>query len=525
MMSSAWKSFTRGYKTPPSETASAFGLKDEENIRRLTDTFVVNDLKEEYYYSQSDVVIDAFQNHLKIVDKDPELYKEIIKTLRPVMLDCQKTIAALYLWDRNIDRDLALELLKDVRPTWKITFFYMLKKPFPFMNLLHKGWGRAARRFAIQTLLEGLTPFYAMKYRRKLKNIARWAHIKPETAALIYLFEKWKKDPELLKVIEAEPFFKDYLRVKEAIREGLTDLKALYQTDLPFTVLKGMLGNKINDPKVFKAIMHTMTIWEIILSLRQIENRGLMNDPEVQELILRRLKLETLKSMRIDIVELLQAYRKVQHPFSKQILEQAISSQVSALTESLMKYLKDKKVAVVFDTSGSMEHVLDWSLSLSLVCAMVNPKDTRIIAFADEAVTLPIPTEKKLMLDLYRKMVPQGGTALGKALIEALKHSPDIIIFISDFEGNIEPWSDQVYKEYVKAYGKFPQVVSIKFTTSPSTAYGEITALRTGRWLGIPNEHKIVMRNLWDLPTMLEYIFNLLPLLKKRKKEIIEYVA
>jgi len=80
-------------------------------------------------------------------------------------------------------------------------------------------------------------------------------------------------------------------------------------------------------------------------------------------------------------------------------------------------------------------------------------------------------------------------------------------------------------ERFVKVNGRFPEVVSIKFTTSPWTAYGEITALRTGRWLGIPKERKIVIRNVWDLPTMLEYIFNLLPLIMKRKKEIISYVA
>jgi len=523
---SAWKSFKRRYYTPPSETSGAYGLSDEDSVRRLTDTFVVNDLKEEYYYSQNDIIIDAFNNHLKLVKENPDLYKSIIETLRPVMLDCQKVIAAIYLWDKNIDRDLAIELLKEVRPTWKITFFYILKKPEAFMELNRKGWGRALRRLAYKTLLEKLPPFYAMKYRSKLVHLARWAHIKPDTASLTYLFNKWKKDEELRKLVEADEYFKDYLTVKQELSSDVVDLNVLKQTNLPFTVLKGMLGRSLNVPSVFKAILHTMTVWETILSLRQLETRGLLDDKYVQDVIIKKLRPELLRRMRIDVTEIIQAYRRVNHPFAKTILEQAISNQIAAMIESLKPFLEEKRVAVVFDTSGSMEDVLDWSLALSLVCSMINPDETKLIAFADEAVTLPIPTEKKLLLGVYERLVPRGGTALGLGLMEALKHSPDIIIFISDFEGNIEPWSDDVYKEYVRIHKKFPEVISIKFTTSPATAYGEYTALRTGRWLGIPNEHKLTIRNLWDLPTMLEYIFKLLPLLMKRKRrEIGAYVA
>jgi len=515
-MSSAWKSFRRGYRTPPSETGKAFGLPDEDAVRRLTDTFVVNDLKEEYYYSQNDVIMDAFNNHLELVNKNPNLYRDIVKILKPVMLDCQKTIAALYLFDRNIDRKLALELLKEVRPTWKITFFYMLKKPMPFMDLSRKGWGRSIRRLAYELLLKDLPAFYAIKYRSKLVHIARWTHVKPETPSLKFLFRKTRKSEDVLN----HEYFRDYFELKED-----QSIERLYKTDLPFTVLKGILGKKINDPEIFKAVIHTMTVFETLLSLRQMEKRGLLNDRYVQNFIMNKLSSETLMKMRIDVVELMQAYRRVSHPFAKMILEMAITSQIKAISESLRKYLEGKKVAVVFDTSGSMSSVLDWSLAISLACAMINPESTKLIAFADEAVTLPIKTDIKEALELYRRAVPSGGTALGLALIEALKHNPDIIIFISDFEGNIEPWSDKVYEEFVKVNGRFPEVVSIKFTTSPWTAYGEITALRTGRWLGIPKERKIVIRNVWDLPTMLEYIFNLLPLIMKRKKEIISYVA
>lgn len=511
-MSSAWKSWRKGHRTPPSDTSATFGLEDEDEIRRLTDTFIVNDLKGEYYYSQNDVVIDAFRSHLDILEGDPELYLEIINSLRPVMLECQKVIAALYLWDRDLDKELALELLKEVRPTWKTTFFYMLKKATPELGLRHRGWGRSVRRLAKEFLLGALTPFYSIKYRSKLRNLARWGHIRPDKAPLVYMFGKWKKDPELRKILEEEEYFKDYLKIIQD-----PSIKNLYSTSLPFTILKGILGKRTNEPTVFKAILHTMTVWETLLSLRQIEARGLMDDPDIQEMVARKLSSDSLREMRIDVVELLQAYRSTSHPFTRLMLENAIKSQISAMTESLTKYLEGRDVAVVFDTSGSMWHVMDWSLSLSLVCSMVNPEDTKLIAFADEVATLPIPTEEKLILNVYRGMVPSGGTALGKGLMEALKHRPDIIIYISDFEGNIAPWSDNVYEEYVKVFGRFPEVISIKFVTSPSTSYGEISALRTGRWLGIPNEHKLVIRNLWDLPNLLEYVFHLLPLLLRRK--------
>jgi hypothetical protein len=148
-----------------------------------------------------------------------------------------------------------------------------------------------------------------------------------------------------------------------------------------------------------------------------------------------------------------------------------------------------------------------------------------LVAFADEAITLPFPSIEEILLDAMKKINVGGGTALGKGLIEALKHDPDIIFFISDFEGNIEPWSDKVYEKYVAAKRKFPDIISIKFVTSPLTAIGEPTAIRLGRWLGIPKEHKIVLRNIWDLPTMLEYIFNLLPILIKRAEKIPAYVV
>ena len=406
-----------------------------------------------------------------------------------------------------------------------MTFFYMFKRQVAEVGFKHKGWGRTLRKLA-EKLVRETSAYHTIKYKDKLLNLAKWSHIPADNPQSLYLFGDYKKSEEARrKLEEADNIWKEYFTLKQ-IKDEKELLSFLEHTKLPFTVLKGILGEKVNNPQVFARIVHTLTPWEAILTLKQVEKRGLLDNRAVLETLMRKIQPETLQNMRIDIVELLQAYRKVNHPNAQLILKTVIHSQISAVSEALSKYLIDKKIVVVFDVSGSMIDVAEWSLALALTISQIKAKEVKLVAFADEARTVPIPTEEELLLKAMKDYGVGGGTALGKGLIEALKHTPDIIFFISDFEGNIAPWSDDVYKEYVKAYGKFPDVISIKFTTSPLTAIGELTAIRLGRWLGLgEKEYKMVIRNIWDLPTILEYIFHLLPILKKKAKQVIEYAV
>ena len=531
-MSTSWKGLRRKIKPSPSISAEAYGVKApvglEEKVRQLADTLIVNDLKEEYYYSQLDVAIDAFRIHREFADKHPELYKEVLKTLKPITLECQKVLAAIYLWDRRIDRDFALELIKDVRPSWKITFFYVFKTRLDELCLRHKGWGRSLRKLAAK-LIEGLSPYQLIKYKAKLISLARWCHLKPSSPNAQYLFRDYRKDEGIKQRLrEADKLWLEIFELKEMLSKPteLAEIESfLKQVNIPFTVLKGMLGSLINEPEVFKSIIHTMTTWEAILSLKQLEKRGLLADKRVFDFLKEKLSPERLKELRIDIVELLQAFRKVRTKEAEELLKSVLRHQISSVAERLNPYLEGRRVVVVFDLSGSMHWVSDWSMGLALTLSQVKAKELKLVAFADEAITLPFPNVDDMLLGAFKKIRVGGGTALGKGLIEALKHEPDIIFFISDFEGNIEPWSDKVYGEYVKVRKSFPDVISIKFVTSPLTAPGEITALRLGRWLGIPKEQKIILRNIWDLPTILEYVLNLLPILMKRAKETSTYIA
>lgn len=524
-MSSSWRSLYRGYHTPSSESADKLGIRVprdlEEKVRHLVDVLLINDLKEEYYYSQIDVALDAFRAHKDVVDEYPDLYREIINMLRPMMLDCQKVLASAYLWDRGIDKSLALDLLRDVRPSWKLTFFYIFRKQVPEMGLKHKGLGRSLKRLA-KEVIESCPPFYLIKYRRKLLPIARWIHLKPVSIQSKFIFRDYKKDPNVLRELtEYDELIRDYFELKRLVSEASKEdlLAFLRKTRLPFTIIKGILGSKINDPDIYAACIHTMTVWETLLSLRQLEDRGLLDISTVYSLVKDKLLSSRLMELKIDLVELMQAYRAVKTEKARELLRYAITSQIGALAEAIGPYIEDKKVAVVFDVSGSMAYCADWSLALALALSRVKTSGMVLVAFASYASTIPVPRDIDEAIELMSKIEVGGMTALGLGLKVALEHDPDIVLVISDFEQNTPPWSNEVYRDYVKEKGRKPTFISIKITNSPKLSVGEITALRTGRWLGIPDEHKIVIRNLWDLPKLLEATLKVIPKIRELAKQ------
>jgi hypothetical protein len=516
-MTTAWSSLSKTQKSHEvkgSRTAGAYGITStDKDILHLCDNIVVNDLKAEYYYSQNDVARDAFESHLKVLEDSPSNYVSIVNTLRPVMLEAHKTIAALYLWTRDIDRKLALDILSDVRPTWKLTFFTALSSAPTYAKIDGK-WNRTLRAM-VQKMVEDSDPYFIMKYADKLKPVVSKAHLK-ETAKTKWLFKRSKaRSRRTLKEID---IFKEYFMLAEAVRTGDKPLitHVLMKSSLPYTIALGILGHYSKDRDVMRELLRLMTPWETILGLKKIENTNLnLSDSFVQTTIAKKLVPERLKTMKIDPIELSQAYNHVDNSVFKHALRELIDGQIRAIGESLKGKLGNAKVAVVFDCSGSMEQVAEWSLMLAYAIAK-NLPDVSPIAFSNNAYKINVTDN--FYNDLSRLKSYPGlwsGTALGQGLMAALSEKPDVIFFISDFEGNIEPWSDIVYRDYKAMHGKFPKLISIKATSSPWTAVGEPTALRTGRWLGIPEEFAFTIRNLWDLPTILEYLLNLLPKLKR----------
>jgi hypothetical protein len=517
-MATAWQGLGRLHPVQGSVTGKAKGIVSEDaDVLHLCDVIVTNDLKEEYYYSVNDVATDAFQAHLKIAERDPKKYAEIIQLMRPVSLEAHKVIAALYLWNYKINRPLAQELLREVRPSWRLTFFTALRKA-PAYAKINGHWNRSVRAM-VRELVKTTEPYFIMKYAEKLRPIISKAHLREDNKTEWLYHRKLALTRDYSQV-------GDLMKAVKSTKEGGTVdylLAVLDRVNLPYTVVLGILGNYSRHPVIAKHLIRLMTPWETILSLRKLENTKLdLNDSETLERITKKITGPKLQTMKVDPVELFQAHSNITNPNLQSILRILINQQVKAISEATnAKIGKQAKVCVVFDTSGSMEQVAEWSLMLAYAIGNDMP-NASFIAFANQAHNLDnLLATSKDSLDAIIKLKANwhqftGGTALGLGLMAALAKQPDVIFFISDFEGNIEPWSDKVYTDYKAMHNKFPSLITIKATASPWTATGEVTALRTGRWLGIPEELPVTVRNLWDLPTILEYVLNLLPELRKR---------
>lgn len=537
-MSSSWKSLSlqrkRAIQTPPSISGRTLGVDSHSTaILRLCDAMIVNDLKDEFYYSQKDVAKEAFEAHRKVAEKNPTAYIDIVRTLRPVALESQKVLAALYLWTMDIDKELAKELLSDVRPSWKLTFFYALRRAPAFAKI--NGTYNRTVKAMIRDVVDQTGYYHVVKYATKLKPIVALAHL-PEDTKTSFLFKKRELRRAFFRGELSVKEYADYFALRQAVSEGSVPVvvRVLENATIPYSVALGILGSKFSkDERVVRALLRLMTPWETLLGLRRMEQNGLdLNSPELFRIIQNKLNPQKLQTMRIDPVELLQAYNNVSSISMKQLLEELIDLQVTNIGTALRARLGNKKVAVVFDVSGSMQPVAEWSLVLAYALSKSLGSNAVTLAFTtspyassgslDNAFILRHQINERTTLlrdiaDLKRDPRLWHGTPLGSGLIAALNEQPDIIFFISDFEGNTEPWSDNVYREYKRVHGTFPEVVSIKATVTPQGAIGERTALRTGRWLGIPEETMITIRNVWDLDNILEYLYGLLPLLRKRK--------
>lgn len=496
------------------------------DVQKLCNTLIVNDFKGEYYFSQNQIVRDAIQAHRVVAERYPQAYRKILELMNPVMLDCQKTMGAIFLWDRGIDKAYAKKLIMDVRPAWKMTFFNVLQKPPEGMGL-HTGWGRTIKAM-IRDMFNNTTPYMLMKYADKMRPLAARAHIK-ENDTTSFLFHKSDRAyrEKLIRIPEYNDYFKlqNWTRGNTWSDRDIADY--LPSLKVPYTIATGLLGGKSADPKYATSLLSLMTPWETLLALVKLENAGIdFAKSEVKGIIAQKLNPEKLKTMKIDPVELFQAYNKVHSTWLKFILQDLINRQLKAISNELLTYLGGKKVAVAFDCSGSMKKCAEWSMMLGYALSTAMP-NTLCFGWSERGAVVRnfwdqsnVDTTRSKFIAIkpdYGAGVLRGmeglmshdelwgGTPMGQAIQTCLENNADIIFLISDMQQNVPPTAIDVYNAWTQRIGRFPELFAFKFTADTAWNHPEPMAYGNDAWTGIPTETSLVIRNIWDLPKILNY--------------------
>jgi len=531
----SYKALKKGYKPSgifraiqPFEREITKGIPELDEVMRLVDNLMVNDLQKEYYYKLNDILIEAVQAHKELLELDSNVYKKLIELMLPLSLHGQKALAALMIYDKlpntKENNELLNKILMSLNPRWRMLWLEILKKPADFLELKHKGWGRRARRIA-QTIIQTYKPFQIMKYTEHVKRMVRWAHLS-ETAFpdSTFIFKKFKKDNTVLDNLSN--LYKEYQQWTKFIAtkdfEDLDKIKeTLKNSRLPYTILRGFLGKKVWHTRIFRQLLPRMTVWELVLTMKQAEKRGLMEQADILNYYKARLTPEALKYLRIDLLELFQAYGAVKHEATKDLLYEIICQQLHTLREELKKYLGNLKIGLAIDQSGSMEFILKNSLAIGFCLANGGAKKTKVATFSEIAYDLPMPEEPTDLIRLIDQMQPISSTSIGAGMHRVLEADTDMLIVVSDMEQNTPPFSDEVYKSYYDMHKRFPLVLSIKFTTDPKLAVGEIQAMHRGRWLNLGEiENCFTIRNTWDILKVIEYVMNKQKEIMKLIKEI-----
>lgn len=334
------------------------------------------------------------------------------------------------------------------------------------------GISGSARRKAIKNWLKvkGLTPFYALKYRRalqvgvKLSRPSEKDFDEKQNVIVDYLMGKKPENEYFAKLPKPLVLFEMISKVGEdgsyasenqiitAIKEGRLDytaIKGIFTKDRPITA------------KIWVALAEQMGTFALLRHLATFERNYIFENPglreQAYEIIEKRFTVENFKRAKIFPFRIYQAYHMVRDSRVKNILADALEQYVPQFNWDAFG-----KVCIAPDTSGSMGCSISSrsNMKYCTVAAMFagflykGIKNSVVYPFdTDVRHNLVRPRSDSLITHIESLDTPGGGTYMEIPIRELLqrKEKVDTFISITDSvewgEGWLAEWKD--YKKNV----------------------------------------------------------------------------
>jgi len=285
--------------------------------------------------------------------------------------------------------------------------------------------------------------------RKHMKRLYALCHVEPSERAQSILFEDNPPEGSKLKAM------KELANAEKPVDQA----RVIIEQKIPYRVAATVVSQM--TPTVMLALIEVMSDQELINNLGSLKKRGVMDNPELRELVKGRLE-KAKKSKKVAALKSMEAAKAANLDAElTEVLEDVADSQVKA------KGRIKRSTAILIDKSQSMSDAIEIGKRMGAMVSAVMEDGVDLYAYAFDGMPYPIKPKGTDLADWEKAMAgirADGRTCNGAPLVAmaAAKQSVEQIVMITD-EGECDPPAfTKAYSDYVEKMKTEPSIFILR---------------------------------------------------------------
>jgi len=386
--------------------------------------------------------------HKSMVERDARFYGHLAAWYLAngsVRDHCELFIANLLISEHQVHRQAGFTLLQALPP-------YQVSRVVDFIKRTRGSAPRSTRTAVVQYLRRREADpkqfdRAMLRGRKAMKHLYASLHIRPSERADAILFKGRAPEDSLAAVL------KRLAKTEQPAEQARLILK--YR--LPYATVVGALQTM--TPSVLVALIQCMSPQELINNLASLQRRGVMNHPELKDLV--KEKLQAAQSHgRVSAYKAKVAAKAVAG-------DGELVESLDAVTEAqiISKGRISRPTALLVDKSASMDEAIEVGKQLAAMVSAIATEKLSVLVF--DSMAFPITSQGTSLKDWEHAfaLVKSGNSTsigCGVEVLRVMKTYVEQIVVITDEGENTQPGFASAYNEYVKAMNVKPDVIVVK---------------------------------------------------------------
>jgi len=287
------------------------------------------------------------------------------------------------------------------------------------------------------------------RYRKDLKELYALYHISRPEKVGIALFNgergQAKVKPAKGTVLEGIARLKDM---------GVTEAAAFITSQrIPYLTAKGVLGKRVSEPDILRALIDRMSPTELVTSIKMIEKAGLANLPAVRGAV--ETAMNRAASSGANLLKTTQAVEAIEDESLKEKLKGLQERQIQSARTVEGDWL------VLGDKSGSMAACIEGARQLAATLAKLVTGKVYLVFFDSSPQFIDVTgMTYDQIINRTVGVTARGGTSIGCGLQYLIDRKIAVqgIAVVSDAQENVAPYFAERYVRYAQLMGVEPAV-------------------------------------------------------------------